>query len=67
MPGCPIGQEFWPKYNVGIFAPKLVDTIFSGPKNKCKILSKDKKYRVNIVRKYPKLPLVKNFAQATMS
>lgn len=40
---CPTGQEFLPKYSVGIFAPKIVDTIFSGARKKCKILSKEKK------------------------
>ena len=34
MPFCTTGQEFWPEYNIGIFAPKLVDRIFSGPRKK---------------------------------
>ena len=34
MPLCPIGQEFWPEYNVGIFAPKHANSIFCGQKKK---------------------------------
>ena len=45
MPYCPTGQEFCPEYNVGIFAPKLPDSIFSGQIKKWKILSKEKKIR----------------------
>ena len=40
MPCRPIGQEFLPEYGVGIFATKLVDTIFTAPRNSCKIVSK---------------------------
>ena len=43
MPFCTTGQEFWPEYNINIFAPKLVDRIFSGPRKKWKILQKEKK------------------------
>ena len=34
MPFCPTGQVFLLDYNVVIFAPKLVDKIFIGPKKK---------------------------------
>ena len=37
------GQEFWSEYNVGIFAPNLVDSIFGGPINIWKNLLKNKK------------------------
>ena len=43
MPFSPTGQEFWSKYNVGIFAPKLADSILSSPRKKGKILSEEKK------------------------
>ena len=43
MPFCPTGQEFWPEYNVGLFAPKHADSIFGGQRKKLKILSKEKK------------------------
>ena len=29
----PTGQEFWPEYNVGVFAQELVDSVFWGPRN----------------------------------
>ena len=38
MPPGPMGQEFWPEYNFGIFAWKLVDSIFRSPWNKWKNL-----------------------------
>ena len=38
MPFCMTGQEFWPEYNIGIFAPKFIDRIFCGPRKKWKIL-----------------------------
>ena len=41
MPFCPTGKEFWPEYNVGVFAPKHTDCIFSGPRIKWKILSNE--------------------------
>ena len=34
----PTGQYFWLECNVGIFAWKLVDSMFRGPRNKWKIL-----------------------------
>ena len=37
------GQEFWPECIVGVFALKLVHSIYSGPWYKRKILYKDKK------------------------
>ena len=37
MPLGPIGQEFWPESNVGVFAWKLVDSSYRGPRNKLKI------------------------------
>ena len=42
MPFSPTGQVFWLENNVIVFAPKLVDSIFSGPRKKWKILSKGK-------------------------
>ena len=42
MPFCPTSKEFCPEYNVGVFAPKLTDSIFSGPRKKWKILLKEK-------------------------
>ena len=42
MPLVSTGKEFWPEYNVGVFAPKLTDTIFSGPRIKWKIILKEK-------------------------
>ena len=33
MPLGPTGHEFWPKYNIGVFAGKLVDRIFKMSKN----------------------------------
>ena len=38
MPPGQIGQEFWPKSTVGIFAWKLVDSIYTSPRKKWKIL-----------------------------
>ena len=43
MPYLLTSQEIWPEYDVGIFAPKLADRIFSGPRKKWKILQKEKK------------------------
>ena len=37
IPFCPTHQEFRLEYNVGIFAPKLADRIFSGPRKNWKI------------------------------
>ena len=53
-----IDQEFWPESNMRIFALKLVDHIYRGPTNKWKILlekktKKNKKTRINFVRKRP--------------
>ena len=53
MPFCPTGEEFSLEYNFVIFAPKLVDDIFCGPRKKWKILSKEKNIRAKFVRKYP--------------
>ena len=38
----PTGQEFRPKWNVAIYARKLVDSIFRGLRNKCKTILKNK-------------------------
>ena len=51
MPYCPTSQEFCPEYNVGIFAPKLPDSIFSGQIKKWKILSKEKKNSIEFCLK----------------
>ena len=32
MPLGPIGQEFWPEYNVDVFARKFIDSIFKSSK-----------------------------------
>ena len=37
MPRCPTVQEFCPEYKVGIFAPKLADSIFSGQRKKISV------------------------------
>ena len=42
MPFCTTCQEFWPKYNVGIFAPKHADSIFGGQIKIWKIRWKEK-------------------------
>ena len=43
MPLGPIGQEFWAEYNYGIFAQKIVDSIFRGWRNKWKKILQEKK------------------------
>ena len=53
MPLVPFGQEFRPKCNFVIFALKPVDSVFSCPKRKWKILLNEKKIQVNFVRKRP--------------
>ena len=53
MPLVPIGQEFWPEYNYGIFAQKIVDSIFRGWRNKWKKILQEKK----IVKFCSKMPL----------
>ena len=42
VPLVPKGKQFWLEYNVGVFAPKLTEGIFSCPKIKWKILLKEK-------------------------
>ena len=49
MPFCLTGQKFQPEYNVGIFAPKLADSISSGPRKEGKILSKKRKNLKNFI------------------
>ena len=49
MPLVPTGQEFRPKCNFVVFAQKPANSIFSGPKRKRKILSKEKKIQGNVV------------------
>ena len=39
----PTYQDVWPECNVGVFALKLVDSIYRGPWNKRKIIYKEKK------------------------
>ena len=54
MPPGPMGQEFWPEYNFGIFAWKLVDSIFRSPWNKWKnLLWRKKKKTVKFCSKMP--------------
>ena len=53
MPLVPSGQEFRPKCNFVVFAPKPVDSVFSCPKRKWKILLNEKKIQANFVRKRP--------------
>ena len=55
MPFCQTSQEFWPKYSVGFFAPKHVDSVFCGQRKKRKILRKEKK---NWGKFCTKMPLV---------
>ena len=43
MPFCPTNQEFWQEYIVGLFERKLTDRIFGGPREKWKIIQKEKK------------------------
>ena len=52
MPLVPSGQEFRPKCNFVVFAPKPVDSVFSS-KRKWKILLNEKKIQANFVRKRP--------------
>ena len=40
MPLDPTGQEFFPEYNVGVFARKSIDQIYSGPKKRVKYFAK---------------------------
>ena len=61
MPFCTTGQEFWPEYNINIFAPKLVERIFSGPRKKWKILQKEKKKKVKFYTKMPLVPTGQEF------
>ena len=56
-------QEFRPKCNFLVFAPKPIDSIFCGSKRKWKIPLKEKKIWVNFVRKFPKFLLVRNFSR----
>ena len=63
MPYLLTSQEFWPKYNVGIFAPKLVDRIFSGPRKKREnsLERKEKKNSVKFCKKIPLVPTSQEF------
>ena len=67
MPLCSTSQEFWAGYNVGIFAQKHVDSIFSGQRKKSKILLKEKIIGINFVRKCSYFRLVKNLDQNKIS
>ena len=42
MPLGPTGHDFFQEYNGGVFAWKLVDCIYSGPKNKWKNILQEK-------------------------
>ena len=44
---CPTGQVFWLEYHVIVFAPKLVDSIFSGPKKMENSFERKKKFVEN--------------------
>ena len=62
MPLGPISQNFWPEYNFNVFAWKLEDCIYSGPRNKWKNnLQPKKKKGLNFVQKFPWVLLAKNF------
>ena len=54
MPVGPTYQEFWPEYNVGIFAWKLVDHIFKRSKNQMeKSFARKKKISIKFCSKMP--------------
>ena len=62
MPLGPISQEFWPEYNFSVFAWKLEDCIYSGPRNKWKNhLQPKKKKGVKFCSKIPLGPTGKEF------
>jgi len=46
---CPTYQEFWPGSTVGVCALKIVDSTSRGQRNKCKILSKEKKKKIESI------------------
>ena len=43
MLASPTGQEFWQEYNYGIFAQKILDSIFRSRNNKWKNHLQEKK------------------------
>ena len=49
IPLGPTVQEFWLEYNVGLFEWKLVDNIYSGPRNKLKNLLQEEKKKKTLV------------------
>ena len=61
MPFRPTGQVFCLECNVVVFAPKLVDRIFSGPRENWKILSNEKKNSWKICTRIPLVPIVQEF------
>ena len=67
MPLGPIGQEFWPEYNVDIFARKFIDSIFKSSKKEMeKSFARKKKNWLNLVQKHPLVLLAKKFDQNTI-
>ena len=58
MPLGPIGQNFWPKYDFGDFARKLVDTLFKGPRHNWKNLWQEKKKKKTWLKFVPECPEV---------
>ena len=61
MPFCPTNQEFWQEYIVGLFERKLTDRIFGGPREKWKIIQKEKKILVKFCTKMPLVPTGQKF------
>ena len=53
MPFCSTGQVFLLEYTIVVFAPKLADSIFSGPRKKWKIPSKEENNSCKICTKIP--------------
>ena len=65
IPKGHIGKEFCSECKVGIFALKLLDSMFKGPRKKRKSIwkNKKKKTRINFVRQYPKFRPVNDFGR----
>ena len=61
MPFCPTGQVFWLECNFVVFAAELVDCIFSGPREKWKIISKEKKNSWKNCTRIPLIPTGQEF------
>ena len=67
MPFCPTGQVFWLEYNVVVFAPKLTDSIFSGPRKRWKTILKEKKNSCKIWMKVPLVSIGQEFRHNAIS